>query len=381
MRRVVFGLVALLFASAAYGQDSTPSGPPAAAALSQAPRTMLQGMPRRTNLAAAKGTRYKPEIPVSATVITLDGVCAQPPAATKGAASGAKPATAKAAAPCKTVVTRGQLDALLESIDPSPSPKERQQFAINYARLLAGSQLAEQKHLDQSPEVTRTIQAKQKMARMQVLTDAMLQVLQREAAHVPPKEVEAYYKQYAGNFEQAEVRRVAIPLSAPTEDGKPIDQAAAKAKMEELRTAAIQGDSFDDLQARAYKAFNIKGDVPHTELTLMRRSGFSTDEAKVFEMDPGATTPVFEDAGMVVMLQVISHKTQSLTDSQSEIEAVLLQQRLKEQLQVATKGITADFNLKYMDSKAQPELFPSSVITMGAIRRGMLSSMHVQPQQ
>ena len=381
MRGVFFCLVALLFASAAYGQDSTPSSTPSAPALSQTPRTTPQRMPRRTSPTTAKSTRYKPEIPVSATIITLDGVCAQAPAATKGAASTAKPATAKPVAPCKTVVTREQLDSLLEAIDPNPGPKERQQFAINYARLLAGTQLAEKKHLDLSPEVTRTIQAKQKMARMQVLTDVMLQVLQREAAHVPLKEVEAYYKQYATNFEQAEARRVAIPLNAATEEGKPINQTAAKAKMEELRTAAIQGDSFDDLQARAYKAFNIKGDVPHTELTVMRRSGLSADEAKVFEMDPGATTPVFEDSGMLVMLQVISHKTQSLTDSQSEIEAVLLQQRLKEQLQVATEGITADFNLKYMDSKTQPELFPPSVITMGAIRRGMLSSMHVQPQQ
>ena len=370
MRRVFFCFVALLFAGAAYGQDAAPV---------QAPRAMPRRMSARPTATNGKGARYKPEIPVSAAVITLDGVCPEPAPSTTAAAS-PRPATAKPSTPCKTVVTRGQLDALLETIDPNPSPKERQQFAINYARLLAGTQLAEQKHLDKSPEVTRAIQAKQKMARMQVLTDAMLQGLQREAAHVPPREVEAYYKQYSSNFEQAEVRRVAIPLNAATEDGKPIDQAAAKAKMGELRAAAIQGDSFDDLQARAYKAFAIKGDVPHTELTLMRRSGLSADEAKVFEMDPGATTAVFDDNGTVVMLQVVSHNTQSLTDSESEIEAVLLQQRLNEQLQVATKSITADFNLRYMESKTQPELFPASVITMGAIRRGMLSSMHVQPQ-
>lgn len=370
MRRVVLCLVALIFAGAAYGQDST--GSSVAPVPAQAPRSMPRRMPR-AGAGNAKSTRYKSEIPVSAPVVTLDGVCAQP-------APGTKAASAKPSAACKTVVTRGQLDALLEAIDPNPGAKERQQFAINYARLLAGTQIAEQKHLDQSPEVLRAIQAKQKLARMQVLTDALLQDLQKDAARVPSKEVEAYYKQYATNFEQAEVRRVAIPLNAVTEDGKPIDPAAAKAKMEELRAQAIEGDSFDELQARAYEALNVKGPVPHTELTLMRRSALSADEVKVFEMEPGATTPVFESEGTVLMLQVVSHKTQSLSDTQSEIEAVLLQQRLKEQLQAATKGITADFNLKYMDSKTQPELFPPTVITMGAIRRGMLSSMHVQPQ-
>lgn len=64
---------------------------------------------------------------------------------------------------------------------------------------------------------------------------------------------------------------------------------------------------------------------------------------------------------------------------QSQIEAVLLQQRLQEQLREATKGINADFNLKYMEAKTQPELFANTVIGFGALRRGTLSSMHIQP--
>lgn len=362
MRRVFLCLVGLLVASSVYGQ--APAGGNAPAAAPQAP-----GMAKRTTSrhSQSRGGRFKADVPASTPIVTLDGVCSQ-----------TSKTAGKSAAPCKTVVTRAQLDAILDAVEPNAAPRMRQLFAISYARLLASAQIAEDEHLDSSPEVLRAIQTQQKLARMQVLADAVYQKLEKQAEHVPMKEVEAYYKQYLTTFEEARVQRVAIPLNATTESGKPLDKDAAKAKMEELRARALQGADFEELQARAYNDSGIKDPVPHTGVTLMRRSALSPEETKVFEMDLGATTAVFENQGAFMFLHVLSRRMQPLSETQEQIEAVLLQQRLQEEMQDAAKGISAQFNLKYIGTPTQPELFPPSM-GLGSIRRGMLSSMHVQP--
>jgi hypothetical protein len=167
-------------------------------------------------------------------------------------------------------------------------------------------------------------------------------------------------------------------LDAHTESGKPLDVEAAKAKMEELRTRVLAGDDFDDLQARAYKELEIKGDLPPTSLNIAHLESLSPEQAKVFEMDLGETSPVFENQGALMLLRVISRRTLPLAEVQPQIEAVMYRQRVAEELQEATKGVTAEFNLKYMESKTQPDLFPPSVLTQPGLRRGMLSSLHLQ---
>jgi PPIC-type PPIASE domain len=369
VRRVVLCLVGLFIAGYVYGQ--TPAANDAAPAPSARPP--LQKMPTRSH--GAKPNRYKPSIPLTAAVVTVNGVCAKP----QNSEGSKEPAKAPTA-PCRTVISRGQIDAMLEAVDPNASSTTHQQFALNYARLLGATQIAEEQHLDLKPDVLRAIQVQQKMARMQVLTDALMQKLEQKAAHVPATEVEAYYRQNASTFEQADVRRLSLPLSAPTESGKSIDPAAAKAKMEELRTRAIAGENFADLQAAAYKEFAIKTPVPRTYDILTRRGSLAPEEQKVFDMDLSGVTPVFENEGVLNIVKVTSRRPQPLEDVRTQIVGIMLSQRMQEQLSDATKGITAEFNLKYMDSRTQPELFPPSVMS-GALHRSMLSSMHVQPGQ
>lgn len=365
MRRAFLCLFGVILAIPLYGQTGTGAGKPSPVQMT-APRKNLA---IRTGAPTGTGSRYKPGIPVNTPIVTLDGVCTQP---AKG--------TAKSATACKTIVTRGQLDALLDSVEPDASPKSRQQFAITYARLLAAAQIAEQNHLDLLPDVNREIQVRQKLARMEVLSYALIQSLQKNARHIPPKDVEAYYKQYPDTFEQAEVRRLAVPLNATTEDGKPLDVSTVKAKLEELRPRALDGDNFSELQTQAYKELGIKGPLPQTEMGMMRKSSLSPEEAKVFKMESGETSPVFEDQGIVMILHAGTARAMKLEDARPQIEAMLFQQRMLEEFKDSTKGINAEFNLQYMESKSQPELFPPSVVYQGGMsRRGMLSSLHVQP--
>jgi len=301
--------------------------------------------------------RYKPDIAASTPIFTLEGVC-QPPA------KGAKPE-----AECKTIVTRGQLDVMLAALDPEASPKAHQQFALSYARLIAATNLAEKRHLDKDPTIAREIEVQQSLARMQVLTNHVLQGLQIQASRIPDNDVDAYYKKNKKNFEQADVRRIAVPLNAITESGQPLNASVVKAKMDELRDRAIKGDDFDALQERAYKELDIKGGLPRTSLSISRRQIQSPAEAHVFELDQGEISAVIENQDVVLILRLDAKRELTLEQARPQIEATLQLQSTVDELTTAFKGVSADFNLKYMEAASQPELFPASVVTQNQFRR------------
>jgi hypothetical protein len=61
---------------------------------------------------------------------------------------------------------------------------------------------------------------------MRILATAFLQTLEQQSTTVLGSEIERYYQVHRDEYEQAQVRRVAIPLVAPTATGRPLDHAA-----------------------------------------------------------------------------------------------------------------------------------------------------------
>ena len=317
-------------------------------------------------VSAAPAVRFKPEITANTPIFKLDGVCSAP-------AKNAKPD-----AECKTMLTRAQLDAMVAALDPEASPKVHQQFALSYARLIAATSLAEKRRLDKDPAVSHEIQLQQTLARMQVLTNHILQGLQIQASRIPDKEVEAYYKKNQKNFEQADVRRIAVPLNAVTESGHALDLATVKAQMEDLRDRAIKGDDFDALQERAYKELGIKGGLPRTSLNVNRRQNQSPDEARVFDMDLGEISPVIENQDVILILRLDAKRELTLEQARPQIEATIQLQNTVDELNTAFKGVTSEFNLKYMETATQPDLFPALVVTQNQFRRNALTGVRSQ---
>src|SRR6266403_232789 len=89
-----------------------------------APLSRRQMLMRRAQ-PFGKPVSTKTEVPSDAPVVTLEGVCdhSQVP--------GKKD--------CKTVITRAQMDSIIDLLAPGTPPDARPQFAIKYARLLAAS--------------------------------------------------------------------------------------------------------------------------------------------------------------------------------------------------------------------------------------------------
>jgi hypothetical protein len=293
-----------------------------------------------------------PETPV----VTLEGVCDRPQVA------GAKG--------CKTVITRAQLDSMIELLAPETPQSARRQFAINYARLLAASEVAQRHHLEKEPAVIKELQAQLKLARMQVLASTLYRQIEEQAANVPASEIQKYYSDHQANFDEGEVLRLTIPKAAATESGQPLDASAVKATADALRARAAAGEEFDQLQQAAYKELGLKALPSATKLNKVRRTRLAPDEAKVFDLKAGEVSEVMESPGAFVILKLDSKQSIPIETAGSEIKSILRQARLEQEIQSASKNVKAQFNLTYLEMPAAPELFVAPALARPGVVPG-----------
>ena len=292
------------------------------------------------------------EVPPEAPVFTMEGVC-DPPQISK-------------TKDCKTVITRAEMERITDMFLPDASPAVRRQFAVNYARLLAASGVAQQKHLEKDPEVVRQLQEQMKVTRMQVLAHTLYQQIERQAENTTTSEIQKYYEDHLSNFDEGEVRRLSLPRTAPTTDGRPLDDSIVRNKAEELRQRAVAGEDFEQLQHDAYVNLGISGIAPPTKLNKVRRTNLPRDEASVFDLQLGEVSPVLESLGSLVVLKLVSKQSVPAAEAEEEIKSLLRQARVKQELESATNNVKAQFNLKYLDMTSAPELFPPPEVQQSA---------------
>jgi len=292
--------------------------------------------------AAPANAAKAPEVPPDTPVVTLKGVCKDPQA--KGGA-------------CQTVITREDLDRYIASSGPE-SAGARGRLAVQYARTQAFSALAEQQGLDKNPVLAKELAAQLKLARMRILATAFLQSQQaRQLTATTEVEVQKYYELHKDQYEQVQVRRMAIPVVAPTEDGRPLDRAAVKAEMEELRKRAVAGEDLNQLQLEAYRHLHIQAPPPPLNPVTWRRGMVQGDEAKAFDLKPGEMTDVLDLPAAFAVLKIESKEPAPIETVRPEIDGGLRRLRMQNQLSKLTKEVSAEFNLQYLDMQAQPDLF------------------------
>lgn len=279
-----------------------------------------------------------------AAVITLDGVCASPNAAGKKTS-------------CKMVITRAQLESVA---DAARSEQTHSQFATTYARLLATSAEAEQKHLDKDPAVVKELQARMKLLRMQVLSEALYRDFEEQADKVSSSAIEKYYADNAPSYEIVNLERVSVPKTARSASGVTVDPAEARTKVDEMRVRAVGGEDCAELQMVAYKELGLNpAGAPSTKLDNVRRARLSPTELKVIDLKPGQISEVQETAEALYFLKVVSTGKDPLESVEPEIKATLRQKRLQEELQGASAKVKGEFNLTYLEAVSAPELFPA----------------------
>lgn len=341
MRGVLLSATLLACAIPASGQN--PSG------IGSVTNSATMNSNRQTVRHTTKAAEQPPtpvDLPPDTPVVTLKGVC--------------DPAKKSEIQDCKTVFTREQMDRIVARVAPRAPEAFSSQVAIKYVRMLAASKLADNRGLGNNPTVAAELEKQTQLGRMQVLAKAFYRQMEEHAENPTIAELQQYYREHMSEFEEGEVWRLSIPKSVLSPRGGRLDRAMVKAELDGLRARAALGYDFDQLQVQAYTDLDIKQTPPTTRLTMARRSSMPSDQAGVFNLQPGEITPVIDSYTNLVILKLASKHTASFDSVTPEILSGLKPALLKREIQTASENVSAEFNLQYLGMSTQPELFPLS---------------------
>jgi hypothetical protein len=358
-------LLCVLLGTLAWGQAQTETTP------AQAPPSQAQASQAQAPSEAAKAPAPPPEVAESAIVLTIKGVC--PAAATKTAAAskaGApKPAAAseKKPADCKTEITRAEFEKIAGGLAPSITPQLKRQLETALPRFMAMSEAAKAKGLENSEQYKETL----KIAKMQILTNALTRQVQEDADKVPPEAVEKYYKDNPEAYQQFSLDRIFVPRNKQpaaedkaeakepaTEEQQKAKEAEDKAKQEkgeqelnkladDLRARAAGGEDFTKLQKEAFDAAGTKVENPTVNLPKVRRTGLPAAQASVFELKQGEVSQVISDNGGHYIYKVVSVEVLPLDQVETEIHNKLKGERQKEMMDKYTNSFQSIPNEAY----------------------------------
>jgi PPIC-type PPIASE domain len=359
-------LLCVLLGTLAWGQ-AQPAMMPAQPSPAQAP-----------NAASKAPAQPVAEVPESAIVLTIKGVC---PAAPKTAAAtriGASKAgtVAKKPADCKTEITRAEFEKIASGLSPTVTPQLKRQLEAALPRFMAMSEAAKAKGLDKSPRFLQTM----KIAKMQILTTELQRTIQEEADKVTPEEVSAYYKKNSEAYEQFSLDRLFIPRykqaqaddkekekeekeekasGKMTEEQQKADEAAEQAKQvqgeqelnklaDSLRERAAAGEDFAKLQKEAFEAAGTKVENPTVNLPKVRRTGLPPAHVGVFDLKVGEVSAVISDNGGHYIYKVVSKDVLPLDQPlESEIHNKLKSDHTKDMMEKYTSSFQAVPNEAY----------------------------------
>ena len=309
------------------------------------------------------GSAKTANVPPSTPVVTLKGVC--------------KERQAKRA--CETVITREDLDRFVNAFAPDVSETVRGRLAVQYARTLAFSALAEQQGFEKNPVLANELEVQLKLIRMRILASAFLQNLQNQTTSIAASEIQKYYDEHRDRYEQAQVLRLSVPFAVPTENGRPLDRAAVKSEMEELRSRAVAGEDFNQLQQDAYKHLHIQATPPQVNVSMLRRSNLQGDEAKAFDLNPGEISIVLDLPAAFAVVKIETKEPMPIESVRQEIEGALRGGQVQNDLSKLTKKISAQFNLEYLGMSSQPDLFGLPAISAAATRGSIQPTSGTRP--
>jgi len=361
-------LLCVLLGALSWGQ-AQPGTSPTQASPAQAP-------------SAAKAPAPPAEVPESAVVLTIKGVCPAAPKTTAASKTGAHPVTAPAKKPadCKTEITRTQFEKLTSALQQGPNPlnaQQKRQLAAQLPQLMAMSDAAKAKGLDRTARFAETM----KFVKMRILSAELQRAVQEEADKVPEAAIADYYKKNPAAYEQFSLDRLFLPRykqaeaedkedakepEKPTEDQQKAKEAADQTKREKgeqemnkladsLRERAAAGEDFAKLQKEAFEAAGTKVANPTVNLPKVRRTGLPPAHASVFDLKVGEVSAVISDNGGHYIYKVVSKEVLPL-DSQieNEIHNRLKSERLKEMMDKYTNSFQAVPNEAYF-GPAGPE--------------------------
>jgi len=294
-------------------------------------------------------------VPDDAAVLTITGVCDSKP----------QPANTS---DCKTVITKGQFEKLVNALAPGANLQQKKQLAGVLPRVMAMSKQAKERGMDQTEQFTTTVE----FVKMQVLSQQLQRKLQEEAADIFDADIEKYYKDNPDAFEQYNVDRIFVPRTkqgnSEAEDDEKDDKVTAQQKKtkenadqakkqeneqamtklaENLRTRAAAGEDISKLQKEAFEKAGMKIESPTVNLPSVRRNGLPQTHTVVFDLKPGEVSQVISDAGGHYIYKMNSKTMMTLDQAKGETRGRLQNDRMRENTEKLNASFSSVLNEAY----------------------------------
>ena len=329
-------LVCVLLGTLAWGQAARSAPPPPPAA------------PATSDTSAS--------VPDDAAVLTVTGVC-----------DSQKPGAASAAGDCKTIITKAEFERLVNWLLPNASAQQKKQLASVLPRLMAMSNQAKERGMDQTEQYSKTLE----FLKMQALSTQLQRKLQEEAADISDADIEKYYKDNPDAFEQYNLDRIFVPRSKQVEaeadddkeqkltaQQKKAKEDAEQAKKQEnekamtelaekLRTRAAAGEDITKLQKEAFEAAGMKIETTAVNLPSVRRNALPQAQTVVFDLKPGEVSQVISDAGGHYIYKLNSKTMMPLDQAKAEIRGRLQADRMREKADKLNASFSSVSNEAY----------------------------------
>ncbi len=291
------------------------------------------------------------QVPASAPVITVNGICSTP--ATKTAAgAAAKPVSASAS--CKTVVTKAAFDKLLKAANPTGQPippAMRRNLGQAYVTLLTFSEAAKKAGMEKDPDFLELM----RVVRMQTLENFYRRKMEEKYRNPPAAEIQAYYNQNLPKYEEVKLSRIFVPAKNPASPGKDDWETKAKQVANDIHDRAAKGEDFEKLQKEAYTTLGLTIAPPSTSMGTRRRGMMApNDEQELFALKPGDVSKLEQEPAGYIIYKVESKQTLPMEQVKDEISRELFRKKMDEQQKAVTAAVHADYNDQYFGPAGQP---------------------------
>jgi len=333
--RFVLAAVFSLLPLSAFAQQPSQTTPPTAPA---APTAQSPATKPAEN--AAKPETPKKEVPPDAPVITLAGAC-------KGGTNAA-PSDA-----CKVVITRAEFEKIMNALAPEAPDAAKRQVAETYAQAMIVNNEALKEGVQNDPAADEVF----KYAKMRAMGQLLARRVQKKALDVSEADIQRYFNENKGKFEEHVLTRVVVPKRTGTKQ-KPASPSLDKAYAERIRKRLLAGEKADALQKEAFARAAVKSPAPETNLGAVRRDALPPSQAQVFDLKPGQVSEVLPEASAFFIYKDEANTTPELDPKISdEIRKTIAAERLQQEAKRIGDSVKPELNPDYFGAiKAQPAL-------------------------
>jgi len=220
----------------------------------------------------------------------------------------------------------------------------KKQFAEDYLRMKLLAAEGFKNGLDKSPEVTKQLEL---MKENLVATEELHKI--ESGITISDADLKKAYDENKSQYEQVKARHILIaPKGSPAapKDKKPLTDAEAKAKAEEIHKKLVAGANFAELAKK--ESDDVESGKGGGDLGAFSHGQMVPEfEQAAFAAKAGDITPVVKTQFGYHIIQVQEHTYTPMADVKANLEKQLKQKKLHETLDAMKDSAKPTFNETY----------------------------------